>query len=72
MYYILEEITTKTKKVVAVSSNLEEIKEKMSAELHSLEEDILDYEENVQNIVTENMVIYAYSNKFYCYRIIEK
>ena len=72
MYYILEEITSKTKKVIAVSENVEEIKEKMSAELHSLEEDILDYEENVQTIVTDNMVVYGYNNKFYCYRIVEK
>lgn len=44
----------------------------MSAELHSLNEDILDYEENVQEIETTNMVIYAYKNTFYCYRIVEK
>lgn len=72
MYYILEEITSKTKKVIAVSSNLEEIKEKMSDEIHSLEEDVLDYEENVQTIETTNMIIYGYNNNFYCYRIVEK
>ena len=72
MYYILEEITSKTKKVIAVSDSLEEIKDKMSAELHSLEEDILDYEENVQKIETTNMVVYGYNNVFYCYRIVEK
>lgn len=72
MYYILEEITSKTKKVVAVSENLEEIKEKMSAELHSLNEDVLDYEENVQKIETANMVVYGFNNNFYCYRIVEK
>ena len=72
MYYILEEITTNSKKVIAVSANLEEIKERMSAELHLLEEDILDYEENVQKIETTNMVVYGYNNTFYCYRIVEK
>ena len=72
MYYILEKITNNTKKVIAVSSDLEEIKEKMSNELHSLEEDVLDYEDNVQTIETTNMVIYAYNNTFYCYRIVEK
>ena len=71
MYYILEEITSKTKKVIAVSENLEEIKERMSAELHSLNKDILDYEGKIQTIVTENMVIYGYNNNFYCYRIVE-
>ena len=72
MYYILEEITTKTKRVIAVSENLEQIKEKMSDQLHSLEEDVLDYsEENVQTIVTDNMVIYGYRNTFYCYRIVK-
>lgn len=35
-------------------------------------EDILDYEEEVKEIVTNNMVIYAYNNTFYCYRIVEK
>ena len=72
MFYILEEITNNTKKVIAVSNNLEEIKDKMREELHSLIEDILDYEDNVQKIITENMVIYAYNNSFYCYRIIAK
>ena len=72
MYYILEEITTNSKKVIAVSANLEEIKERMRAELHSLTEDILDYEENVQKIETTNMVVYGYNNTFYCYRIVEK
>ena len=72
MYYILEEITNKTKKVVAVSSNLEEIKQRMSDEIHSLYEDVLDYEENVQTIETTNMVVYGYNNNFYCYRIVEK
>ena len=71
MYYILEEITTKTKKVIAVSDNLESIKERMSDEVHSLYEDILDYEENVQTIETTNMVVYGYKNNFYCYRIVE-
>lgn len=70
--YILEEITNNTKKVVAVNSNLEEIKDVMREELHSLIEDVLDYEENVQKIVTENMVIYGYNNLFYCYRIVMK
>lgn len=70
--YILEEITANSKKVIAVSSDLEEIKEIMSAELHSLEEDVLDYEENVQQIETTNMVVYGYNNNFYCYRIVEK
>ena len=70
--FILEEITNNTKKVIAVSSNLEEIKERMSAELHSLNEDILDYEDNVQKIETTNMVVYGYKNTFYCYRIVEK
>ena len=72
MYYVLEELTANSKKTIAVSENLESIKEKMSDYLHSLNEDILDYEENVQTIVTDNMVIYAYNNKFYCYRIVEK
>lgn len=72
MYYILEEITSKTKKVIAVSENLEEIKEKMSDEIHSLYEDVLDYEENVQKIETTNMVVYGFKNNFYCYRIVEK
>ena len=73
MFYILEEITNNSKKVIAVSSNLEEIKERMSAELSSLNEDILDYvEENVQTIETTNMVVYGYNNTFYCYRIVEK
>ena len=44
----------------------------MSAELHSLNEDILDYEDNVQKIETTNMVVYGYKNNFYCYRIVEK
>lgn len=70
--FILEEITSNTKKVIAVSDNLEEIKERMSAELHSLNEDILDYEDNVQTIETTNMVVYGYNNNFYCYRIVEK
>ena len=72
MFYILESITNNTKKVIAVSDSLEEIKERMSAELHSLNEDILDYEENVQTIETANMVVYGYKNNFYCYRIVEK
>lgn len=73
MFYILESITNNSKKTIAVSSNLEEIKERMSAELHSLNEDILDYvEENVQTIETTNMVVYGYNNTFYCYRIVEK
>ena len=71
MYYLLEEITSKTKKVIAVSENLEEIKERMSAEVHSLMEDVLDYEDNIQKIETTNMVIYGYNNSFYCYRIVE-
>ena len=71
--FLLEEITTNTKKVIAVSDSLEEIKERMSAELSSLNEDILDYvEENVQTIETTNMVVYGYNNTFYCYRIVEK
>lgn len=70
--FILEEITNNTKKVIAVSDSLEEIKERMSAELHSLNEDILDYEDNVQKIETTNMVVYGYNNTFYCYRIVEK
>ena len=71
--FLLEEITTNTKKVIAVSDNLEEIKEIMSAELSALNEDILDYvEENVQTIETTNMVVYGYKNNFYCYRIVEK
>ena len=73
MFYILESITNNSKKVIAVSDSLEEIKNRMSDELHSLNEDILDYvEENVQTIVTENMVIYGYNNLFYCYRIVMK
>ena len=72
MYYILEEITSKTKRVIAVSANLEEIKERMREELSSLNEDVLDYEENVQKIETTNMVVYGYNNTFYCYRIVEK
>ena len=72
MYYILEQITANTKKTIAVSSNLEEIKEIMRDECHSLNKDILDYEENVQTIVTENMVIYGYNNNFYCFRIVER
>ena len=73
MFYILEAITNNSKKTIAVSSNLEEIKERMSAELSSLNEDILDYvEENVQTIETTNMVVYGYKNNFYCYRIVEK
>ena len=72
MFYILESITNNSKKTIAVSSNLEEIKERMSAELHSLNEDILDYEDNVQKIETTNMVVYGYKNNFYCYRIVEK
>ena len=72
MFYILEEITNNSKKTIAVSSNLEEIKERMSDELHSLNEDILDYEDNVQKIETTNMVVYGYNNTFYCYRIVEK
>ena len=72
MYYILEQITNNSKKVIAVSSNLEEIKEIMSEELHSLNKEILDYvEENIQKIVTANMVVYGYKNNFYCYRIVE-
>lgn len=70
--FILEEITNNTKKVIDVSSNLEEIKERMSAELHSLNKEILDYEDNVQKIETTNMVVYGYKNNFYCYRIVEK
>ena len=70
--FILEEITNNSKKLIAVSDNLEEIKEIMSAELSSLNEDILDYEENVQTIETTNMVVYGYKNNFYCYRIVEK
>ena len=70
--FILEEITNNTKKVIAVSDSLEEIKERMSDELHSLNEDILDYEDNVQKIETTNMVVYGYKNTFYCYRIVEK
>jgi putative NADH-flavin reductase len=70
--YILEKITHNSKKVVAVSNNEAEIKERMSDELHSLNEDILDYEEDVKEIVTENMVIYGFNNTFYCYRIVEK
>ena len=72
MFYILESITNNSIKTIAVSSNLEEIKERMSDELHSLNEDILDYEENVQTIETTNMVVYGYNNTFYCYRIVEK
>ena len=72
MFYILEAITNNSKKVIAVSDNLEEIKERMSDELHSLNKEILDYEDNVQTIVTENMVIYGYKNLFYCYRIVMK
>lgn len=73
MFYILESITNNSKKTIAVSDSLEEIKERMSAELHSLNEDILDYvEENVQTIETTNMVVYGYKNNFYCYRIVEK
>lgn len=72
MYYILEQITNNSKKTIAVSDSLEEIKNRMSDELHMLEEDILDYEDNVQEIVTANMVIYAYNNTFYCFRIVEK
>ena len=70
--YILEEITNNSKKVIAVSGNLEEIKERMSEELSSLNEDILDYEDNVQKIETANMVVYGFNNTFYCYRIVEK
>ena len=70
--YILEQITNNSKKVIAISSNEEEIKDKMRDELHSLNEDVLDYEEDVKEIVTNNMVIYAYNNTFYCYRIVEK
>ena len=44
----------------------------MREELSSLNEDILDYEENVQKIETTNMVVYGYNNTFYCYRIVEK
>ena len=72
MFYILESITNNSKKTIAVSDNLEEIKERMSAELSSLNEDILDYEENVQTIETTNMVVYGFKNNFYCYRIVEK
>ena len=72
MFYILEAITNNSKKVIAVSDNLEEIKERMSAELHSLNKEILDYEENVQTIETTNMVVYGFKNNFYCYRIVEK
>ena len=72
MYYILEEIKANTKRVIAVSENLEQIKEIMSDELHSLNKEILDYEDNVQTIVTDNMVVYGYNNNFYCYRIVEK
>ena len=73
MFYILESITNNSKKTIAVSDSLEEIKKRMSAELHSLNEDILDYvEENVQTIETTNMVVYGYKNNFYCYRIVEK
>ena len=72
MYYILEQITNNNKKVIAVSDNLDAVKERMSDELHSLNEDILDYEEDVKEIVTENMVIYGFNNTFYCYRIVEK
>lgn len=53
------------------SDNLEEIKERMSDELHSLNKDVLDYEEDVKEIITDNMVIYGYNNKFYCYRIVQ-
>lgn len=72
MFYILEKITTTTKKTIAVSDNLESIKEIMSEELHSLNKEILDYEDNVKEIVTDNMVVYGYNNNFYCYRIVEK
>lgn len=72
MFYILEKITTTTKKTIAVSDNLESIKEIMSEELHSLNKEILDYEDNVQKIETTNMVVYGYKNSFYCYRIVEK
>lgn len=73
MFYILESITNNSKKVIAVSDSLEEIKNRMSDELHSLNEDILDYvEENVQTIETTNMVVYGFKNTFYCYRIVEK
>ena len=72
MYYILEKITNTTKKVIAVSNNLNEIKEIMSDEIHSLNKEILDYEDNVQKIETANMVVYGYNNLFYCYRIVEK
>ena len=72
MFYILESITNNSKKTIAVSDSLEEIKERMSAELSSLNEDILDYEENVQTIETTNMVVYGFKNNFYCYRIVEK
>ena len=72
MFYILEQITNNSKRTIAVSSNLEEIKEIMSEEIHSLNEDVLDYEENVQKIETTNMVVYGYKNLFYCYRIVEK
>ena len=44
----------------------------MSDELHSLEEDILDCEDDVQTIETTNMVVYGFKNNFYCYRIVEK
>ena len=71
--FLLEEITTNTKKTIAVSDNLESIKEIMSDYLHSLEEDVLDYvEENIQKIETTNMVVYGYKNLFYCYRIVMK
>ena len=70
--FILEEITNNSKKLIAVSDNLEEIKEIMSAELSSLNKEILDYEENVQTIETTNMVVYGFKNNFYCYRIVEK
>lgn len=72
MFYILESITNNSKKTIAVSDSLEEIKERMSAELSALNEDILDYEENVQTIETTNMVVYGFKNNFYCYRIVEK
>lgn len=70
--FLLEEITNNSKKTIAVSDSLEEIKNRMSAELSSLNEDILDYEENVQTIETTNMVVYGFKNNFYCYRIVEK
>ena len=72
MFYILESITNNSKKTIAVSDSLEEIKERMSDELHSLNKEILDYEENVQTIETTNMVVYGFKNNFYCYRIVEK